>query len=330
MPDSRTQFTQAMENGNPVRVPLFEEGIRPDVIDTWSKQGLSRNADLSELFNYDPRLEIYTEIGPLPEPEKWPTNHRSMEDFRKRFNPDDIDRMPSDASFKTQISEDFNVIRILRVHRGFFITGGVNDWSRFKEFVLLAMDDPDLVREILNIQGQFAGQIAEKFLAEHAVEAALFSEPIGGNHGPLVSPKMYAELIIPTYRPIFNALAAHGVSTIIWRTYADTRTLLPLALEAGINCLWACECGTKAMDYQNIRTEFGPELRLIGGIDLDILHGDRYGICREVEKIVPPLLEQGRFLPLLDGRVRKIVAFEKYKYYRHLLEEIVQSNTAST
>lgn len=278
---------------------------------------------MNDLFNYDARLEIYTELGPLPELNKWPTNQRAMEDFRNRFNPDDIERLPNDESFKTQISEDSNPIRILRVHRGFFITGGVNDWSRFKEFIILAMDDPGLVKEILEIQGQLAAQLAAKFLADHHVEAALLSEPIGGNHGPLISPKMYEELILPTYRPVFQALAESGISTVIWRTYADTRALLPLALEAGVNCLWACECETEAMDYQDIRGEFGPDLRLIGGIDLDVLHGDLVGIRKELETVLPPLLEQGGFLPLLDGRVRKIVPFEKYKFYRRLLEELV-------
>jgi uroporphyrinogen decarboxylase len=136
---------------------------------------------------------------------------------------------------------------------------------------------------------------------------------------------MYVELILPSYQPIFDVLENFGVSTIIWRTYANTRLLIPSALTAGINCLWACECGTDAMDYRKIRKDYGQDLRLIGGIDLDALHGSWDDIKKEVMKKVPPLLHQGGYLPLLDGRVRKIVPFAKYKYFRQMLEAVVST-----
>ena len=68
--------------------------------------------------------------------------------------------------------------------------------------------------------------------------------------------------------------------------------------------------------------QFGPELRLIGGLDLDVLRGDREAIRRELEEKVPPLLAQGGYIPLLDGRVRADVPWENYCYYRELLEHL--------
>jgi hypothetical protein len=46
---------------------------------------------------------------------------------------------------------------------------------------------------------------------------------------------------------------------------------------------------------------------------------------REVENKVPPLLAQGGYVPLADGRVRKNIPFEKYTYYRQLLEKVTKS-----
>jgi uroporphyrinogen decarboxylase len=77
------------------------------------------------------------------------------------------------------------------------------------------------------------------------------------------------------------------------------------------------------MDYRLIRSEFGSDLRLIGGINSNILLGDKKAIRKEIEDKVPPLLDEGGFVPLLDGRIREIVPYENYKYYRQLLEEIV-------
>jgi uroporphyrinogen decarboxylase len=78
------------------------------------------------------------------------------------------------------------------------------------------------------------------------------------------------------------------------------------------------------MDYRDLRREFGPDLRLIGGIDLDALRHDKEAIRREVEEKLPPLLEDGGFVPLADGRVREDVAYENYLYYRRLLEKVTK------
>jgi hypothetical protein len=42
-----------------------------------------------------------------------------------------------------------------------------------------------------------------------------------------------------------------------------------------------------------------------------------------VERVVPLLLEQGGYVPLLDGRVREYIPFEHYRYYRELLQTVV-------
>jgi hypothetical protein len=63
-------------------------------------------------------------------------------------------------------------------------------------------------------------------------------------------------------------------------------------------------------------------LRLIGGIDLDALRFGPEAIRREVEEKVPPLLADGGYIPLADGRVREDVTFENYAFYRRLLEKL--------
>ena len=75
---------------------------------------------------------------------------------------------------------------------------------------------------------------------------------------------------------------------------------------------------------RDLRREFGRDLRLIGGIDLDVLRLDKEAIKREVHEKLPPLLAQGGFVPLADGRVRADVPLENYIYYRRLFEKVTQ------
>jgi len=134
---------------------------------------------------------------------------------------------------------------------------------------------------------------------------------------------MYAEIVLPSYDPVLEVLARRGVEAIIFISWANPRRLLPAIIERGFNCLWAYEANPQAMDYRELRREFGPGLRLIGGIDLDVLRQDKDAIRREVEEKVPPLLADGGYIPMLDGRVRADVPFENYVFYKRLLEKLI-------
>jgi len=98
--------------------------------------------------------------------------------------------------------------------------------------------------------------------------------------------------------------------------------LIPSILKWGFNCLWACEVNVEAMDYRDLRREFGRDLRLIGGIDVDAVRQGKQAIRQEIEEKVPPLLADGGYVPLADGRIRQDMPFENYIYYRQLLIDI--------
>jgi hypothetical protein len=76
------------------------------------------------------------------------------------------------------------------------------------------------------------------------------------------------------------------------------------------------------MDYHQIRREYGRDLRLIGGVDVDTLLRDKATLRRQVRDFLPPLLADGGFIPLADGRVRGNVPYENYVAYRQLLMDL--------
>jgi len=322
--NSRERFRETMRYGRPDRVPYFEEGIRDEVLKVWQKQGLPRDANLSQMFPADQRDEILVDLEPLPKLKRWPTSRPELEALRRSLDPDDPHRLPSQWPKRVRAWQTRDRALMLRVHRGFFLSMGVHDWGRFTEVVRLLIDDPAFVREAMAIQAELAARLAERVLGEVEIDGAVFTEPIGGNDGPLISPRMYEEFVLTSYKPVFDVLSRHGVETIVFRTFANSRILIPSILKWGFNCLWACEVNIEAMDYRDLRLEFGRDLRLIGGIDLDTLRHDKEAIRREVEEKVPPLVADGGYVPLADGRVREDVPFENYVYYRRLLEKVTQ------
>lgn len=324
--NSRQRFREVMGYGRPDRVPFFEEGIRADVIETWQQQGMPENVPLVALFNLDQRLELAPELLPT----KWPNNHDGLGNFNRDLDPSDPDRLPDDWPDLVASRQDRGDALLLRVHRGLYQTLGVSGWRRFAEVNLLLKDEPELVKEMLRIQAEFAAGLVERILSQVSIDAAIFSEPISGESGPLISPQMFDEFAACSYEPLLEVLRRYGVQTIIFRTYANSRILLPVVLKRGFNCLWASEVNLEAMDYKDIRREYGRDLRLIGGIDVDVLRQDRAEIRRELQQKVPPLLAGGGFIPLADGRVRQIVPYDNYAFYRSLLAEVVGETAVST
>jgi uroporphyrinogen decarboxylase len=322
--NSRQRFLETMRFGSPDRVPYFEEGIRKDVLKAWRKQGCPPDFDQAQLFISDQRQEIQLDVDPHPWPERWPCTRSDLKAYAKSLDPDERSRTPGNWKKLVTLSKQRQDALMMRLSIGFFEIMGVEGWRRFHELILLMHNDPGFVREMMRINGEFVAALTERLLQEIQIDAAIFSEPIGDNHGPLISPRMYADFVLSSYQPILEVLHRQHVDIIILRTYANARLLIPVLMEQGLDCLWACEVNTAAMDYRSLRQEFGKGLRLIGGIDLDVLREGKTAIRREVEEKVPPLLEQGGYVPLADGRVRSDIPFENYLYYRQLLEKVTQ------
>jgi hypothetical protein len=322
--NSRERFLETMRFGKPDHVPYFEEGLRPEVIRNWKKQGLNSAADLAGMFTHDGREEIEIDGYPHPGFIRWPTTVSGFSGLRRRLKPSNS-RLPVDWQRKASTWQRGQEVLMLEVHHGFFLTMGVNNWKRFYQTMEALTDQPEYIREILRIEADMVTALTGRFLSRVQVDAVIFSEPIGGNNGSLISPRMYEKFVLESYRPVLEVLRRHGVEVVILRTYANARVLIPGLLKYGFNCLWACETNAEAMDYRSIRKEFGRDLRLIGGIDLDVLREGKEAIRREVEEKVPPLLAQGGYVPLADGRVREDIPLENYIYYRQLLEKVTSS-----
>jgi hypothetical protein len=325
--NSRERFLETMHYGKPDRVPYFEEGLREGVLDAWRRQGLPRNKNLSQIFSFDKREEIEPDLDPRPDFKRWPTSRPDLELFRRRLDPADPKRLPADWAARAQAWKTRDHILTLWIQRGFFLSMGVRNWQRFTEVMLLLKTHPRFIHEAMAVRGEFSARLAEKVLETVDIDAAVFVEPIGGNDRPLISPKMYEEFVLTHYEPILEVMRRHGVEIIVLLTFANPRPLIPSVLKWGFNCLWSSESNMQTMDYRDLRREFGRNLRLIGGIDLDALRRGKDAIKREVQEKVPPLLEQGGYIPLADGRVREDVSFENYSYYRNLLEKVTQKRS---
>ena len=319
----RMRFHETLRFGKPDRVPLFSEGMREKVLENWRSQGYLRERSLSEIFHFDLREEISFELPSNIDYFELANRSEGLLWLEIALDSQIEDCMPTSWLENVARWNTRSHVLMLMVHWGFFQTMGVHDWKTFTQLIYLLADAPNFVRDAMELNGIFASKLVSKFFDKVDVDSVIFSEPIGGDHGSLISPKMYRDIAMAGYLPILKELNHFEVDIAIWRTYANTNRLIPIVKEVGINTIWACESNPEVMDYIRIREQYGDDLALIGGFDLDLLRYDKVKIRTELESKLPLLLAQGGYIPLADGRVREDIPFENYEYYRRLLEKMV-------
>ena len=72
-------------------------------------------------------------------------------------------------------------------------------------------------------------------------EFIYLSEPISDNAGPLISPAMFDEFMLPVYRKIVAVAHTHGCDTILVSTYGNSTRLFPAMIAVGVTMLWISE-----------------------------------------------------------------------------------------
>jgi uroporphyrinogen decarboxylase len=200
---------------------------------------------------------------------------------------------------------------------------GVGDWHTLVAACEALVRRPREVEALMERTFDFHCECLDRVLSRVSVDYASLYEPIASNAGPVVSPEMFRRFSLPGYRKVIELLRRHGVPLrILCTTGGDLSSLLPMLLDAGINCLWISNIVSVNMEYSKLRQEYGPEVALIGGIDAESLSRDETAVRRTVMETVPPLLESGRYLPCLDDRPRANTSFSLYSCYRALLAEL--------
>ena len=160
---------------------------------------------------------------------------------------------------------------------------------------------------------EFAVAVLPRALREAPVTLAQFWEDMCYRQGPLISPALFREFMLPRYRRITEAIRAAGVDIIFVDSDGDVSELIPLWLEAGINGVFPMEqaCGN---DLHAYRRRYGRELLMAGGLDKRALARGRRAIDDELQRQLP-LAAGGGYVPTLDHAIPPHVGFEDFCYY---------------
>jgi uroporphyrinogen decarboxylase len=182
------------------------------------------------------------------------------------------------------------------------------------ERALLAFyDDPALVHDIMEFNAEFVAALLPRVLREAPVTVISFWEDMSYRSGPLISPAMFRDFMVPRYRRITEVARRMGVDTILVDSDGNVEQLIPLWIKSGVNGVYPMEVAA-GMDVASLRRRYGRDLVMTGGIDKRVLARDRRAIDRELVRCIP-VAEQGGYIPHLDHAIPSDVPYANFAYY---------------
>lgn len=200
---------------------------------------------------------------------------------------------------------------------GFTVCGGFGhprNLLGLEGLCLAYYDQPALVHEILEHWADFYCRLASRVWAGVQFDFVLIWEDMAYKNGPLISPRLVREFMLPCYRRFIEHVRGLGCDVIIVDSDGDVSQLVPLFLSVGVNAMLPFEVQAGS-DVRAFRKTYGRELAIIGGLDKRALTRGHRAIDEELQARLPVMLESGGYIPCLDHTVPPDVRLEDFVYY---------------
>ena len=200
---------------------------------------------------------------------------------------------------------------------GFF--GPLRNLLGVEKLCMTFYDDPAFVEEMMDANADFIIAMMSQVLDVVSVDAFGFWEDMAYNHGPLIGPELVGRYMVPRYRRVTEFLRSRGVPYVGLDSDGQIDSLIPLWMDAGLNFLYPFEVQS-GMDVLAVRSKYGRDLRIWGGVNKRALAEGPAAIDRELAR-VRPLMEEGGYVPHTDHSCPPDISYGNYCYYLERLAE---------
>lgn len=236
---------------------------------------------------------------------------RDYEALKERLQPALSERYPPDWERIAAAMRSQQDVLVCTHMDGFFAYP--RELMGLTHLLVTFYDDPALIRDLINDRCEFYMQVYEQAIRDTRPDLAFIWEDMCFKNGPLISPALFREFLLPAYRKLTDFLKGLGVSNIIVDSDGDVRPLIPLWLEGGVTGLLPFEVKA-GLDAVQIGQEF-PTLQIIGGLNKHAFERSREAIDAELERVLPAMLRRGGYAVSLDHWVPPQIPLENFRYY---------------
>jgi uroporphyrinogen decarboxylase len=347
---SRERVEKALRHKRPDRVPIHESFWQATA-DRWRTEGLPADVSPDDYFGTEIRLisvdnsfgfpyevveqadeyvVVRDEWGVLKR--DWP-DHRStpeLLDFhvKSRAQWDELKgRLTPDPA-----RVDWAAVEVQHARwreEGKFVCiavvpGYEATWRKVgPEALLMAIaEDPDWVREMYEYDAEMVVGMMRLYV-ERGLEfdGAWLWDDLGYRNATLFSPRAYREQLMPSHKRVCDFCHEQGWAVIL-HTCGHVMPLVPMIIDAGVDCLQALEVKA-GMDLGTLVREYGRDLCFMGGVDVRTFFADDEAeLEREVRgKLEIGMSSPGGFVFHSDHSIPTQVSFERYRRVVELVRE---------
>ena len=294
---SRERMLCALNRGVPDRVPYCEVGVSSQVIEGLSGKKANKQlaGGIDEMDNRGPDTEIA--ISRLLGRDHICYRFSPFIPAERRMGSDGIPYY-MDGPIKSMADLDlivlpdpetlFEPVPAFLEGAGEYATGAVTRVGvsasylamGTETFSMALYDDRSLVEAVLERYSNWAAQVGRR-ASDMGFDFLWTADDLAFKTGPIMSPKMFREIILPYMRKVADAISIPWV----FHSDGDLTELLPDLLDLGISALNPIEPG--AMDIVEVKRNWGHRICLLGNVDVHLLAtGTPDKVAQEVRRLL--------------------------------------------
>ena len=295
-------------------IPEFEEKVierkeRSQIVQDWKGNICEISSEYPIEYLRDATDFVTRRWIKCPVESKNDWNH-----IKQRYNADDISRLPDNAEYLAARLNDRDYLITINLSGPFW---QLREWLGFENLCMMFHDDPKFVHEMIDFWCEYIAKLMENTFKLFVPDLVHISEDMAYKKFSMISPTMCREYLLPAWKHWGNIIKTAGVKIYDIDSDGFIGELIPIWIEAGINCCDPIEVAA-GNDIVRFRKDFGNEIAYRGGVDKRAIAAGGETIEREIERVLP-VIEDGGFIPSCDHGVPSDVSWPNFVYYMKLL-----------
>lgn len=264
--------------------PLFpcQEGLEEEYVDEW---GIRRRLSSNGLY-YD-IVEHPLKEGTLEEIERFP-----WPDPRRKEIFQGLEERARYLYFHTDYAVVGDPLSPALFEPAWYLRGMEN-------FLMDLIQNRVYAERLLDTLLEFQLQFFDEFLSRVGdyIQVVMLGDDLGTQRAPLLSPKLYREIIKPRHKRLFGFIKSRTNARILLHSCGAIRPFIPDFLDAGVEILNPLQPLAWGMEHPELKKEYGNKLCFWGGIDIQrALCGSLKEIAHEVERRITALGQGGGYV----------------------------------
>ncbi|WP_010261978.1 uroporphyrinogen decarboxylase family protein [Treponema primitia] len=129
-------------------------------------------------------------------------------------------------------------------------------------------EEPELIHELVDFITEYELKYAEQWCKYVKPDALFHHDDWGTQISSFMSPDMFREFFLPSYKKIYSYWKSHGVEIIVHHSDSYAANLVPQMIEMGIDVWQGC---TTQNDVPALVKQYGPKISFMGDINNGVL-----------------------------------------------------------